>query len=86
MATLTVLSVLSTVPGIIAGFAVKSKLEKDLYYEFLRAVSMVATCVVLSGCSAIPIMLGFLVEETLPSNNFESEFSLHSNEETREPQ
>ena len=51
--TLAVLSVLSTVPGIIARFGIENGLEKDNYYEFLRTVLQCATCAVLSGCSAI---------------------------------
>ena len=62
--TLAVLSVLSTVPGIIARFGIENGLEKDNYYEFLRTVLQCTTCAVLSGCSAIAVMLGFLVDET----------------------
>ena len=39
------------------GFGVRVSLEKENYFEFLRAVLRFARCVVLSACSAIPIVI-----------------------------
>ena len=71
VAFLSVLIVISTVPESMTGFGVRVSLEKGNYFEFLRAVLRFARCVVLSACSAIPIVLGFLVEETVHNNEDE---------------